>query len=255
MIWTSSKKNSISSRTGLEPRSSPDVFSLGFPQNPDKLFLRNLDPLEGIFSGAWIHVCKQDDWSDDEELSRSDLSSVQWITGSKIIVRTLQSTLAPHISFKIATVDGLENGGGLVVSVLAFYSDDPSSNPPGNLNFLYEKMKINKKEAGVCSILKNNTLKWSKFTLDSKCFTCHLVFSSQEQRQFYNCCNFSKTTKESQMKCFFLPAKVFSRSSSWSEDRKASSSTELKIKDLRFVNREEKEKESFTRVGPRMRER
>ena len=40
-------------------------------------------------------------------------------------------------------------GGGLVVSVLAFYSDDLSSNPAGYLNFLYEKTKINEKEAGV----------------------------------------------------------------------------------------------------------
>ena len=29
------------------------------------------------------------------------------------------------------------------VSVLAFYSDDPSSNPAGYLNFLYEKNEIN----------------------------------------------------------------------------------------------------------------
>ena len=41
-------------------------------------------------------------------------------------------------------------GGGLVVSVPAFYSNDPSSNPADYLlNFLYEKMKINEKEAGV----------------------------------------------------------------------------------------------------------
>ena len=40
-------------------------------------------------------------------------------------------------------------GGGLVVSVLAFYSDYPSSNPAGYLNFMYEKTKINEKEAGV----------------------------------------------------------------------------------------------------------
>ena len=38
--------------------------------------------------------------------------------------------------------------GGLVVSVLAFYSDDPSLNPAGYLSFLYEKQK-NEKEAGV----------------------------------------------------------------------------------------------------------
>ena len=40
-------------------------------------------------------------------------------------------------------------GGGLVVSILAFYFDDPSSNPAGYLNLLYEKTKINEKEAGI----------------------------------------------------------------------------------------------------------
>ena len=40
-------------------------------------------------------------------------------------------------------------GGGLVVSVLAFYSDNPSSNPAGYFKkFLYEKTKIIKNEAG-----------------------------------------------------------------------------------------------------------
>ena len=39
-------------------------------------------------------------------------------------------------------------GGGLVVRILAFYSDNPSSNAAGYLNFLYEKTKINEKEAG-----------------------------------------------------------------------------------------------------------
>ena len=34
-------------------------------------------------------------------------------------------------------------GGGLVVSVLAFYSKDLSSNPAGYSHFLYEKRKIN----------------------------------------------------------------------------------------------------------------
>ena len=49
----------------------------------------------------------------------------------------------------------LGRGGGLVVSVPAFYSDDPSSNPAGYLiNFLYEKTKINEKEAGVGPIKK-----------------------------------------------------------------------------------------------------
>ena len=45
-------------------------------------------------------------------------------------------------------------GGCLRVRVLAFYSDDPSSNPAGFLNFLYEKMKIIEKEAGVGPSLK-----------------------------------------------------------------------------------------------------
>ena len=41
-------------------------------------------------------------------------------------------------------------GDGLVVSVPTFYSDYPSSNPAGYLiNFLYKKIKINEKEAGV----------------------------------------------------------------------------------------------------------
>ena len=41
-------------------------------------------------------------------------------------------------------------GGGLVVSVLAFYSDTLSSNPADCLNnFLYKKTKINEKEARV----------------------------------------------------------------------------------------------------------
>ena len=46
------------------------------------------------------------------------------------------------------------HGSGLVVSVLAVYSDDTSSNPAGYLNFLYERMKINEKEAGVGPSLK-----------------------------------------------------------------------------------------------------
>ena len=44
-------------------------------------------------------------------------------------------------------------GGGQVVSVLAFYSDDPSSNPAEvyifSVKLLLKRMKINKKEAGV----------------------------------------------------------------------------------------------------------
>ena len=52
----------------------------------------------------------------------------------------------------------LDHGGGLVVSIRAFYSDDPSSNPAGYLNFLYKKTKMNEKEAGQgLADLKKNT--------------------------------------------------------------------------------------------------
>ena len=51
-------------------------------------------------------------------------------------------------------------GGGQVVSALAFYSDDPSSNPADAYRFsvqiVFEKMKINKKKAGVGPFLKKN---------------------------------------------------------------------------------------------------
>ena len=45
-------------------------------------------------------------------------------------------------------------GGGLMVCVLAFYSNDQSLNPAGYLNFLHKKTKINEKEAGVGPSLK-----------------------------------------------------------------------------------------------------
>ena len=40
-----------------------------------------------------------------------------------------------------------QNGGGQVVSVLAFYSDDPSSNPSTvfSVKFVFEKTKLDKK--------------------------------------------------------------------------------------------------------------
>ena len=48
---------------------------------------------------------------------------------------------------------GMGCGGGQVVSVLAFYSDNPSSNPAEVYNFsvklLLKRMKINKKRPGL----------------------------------------------------------------------------------------------------------
>ena len=56
---------------------------------------------------------------------------------------------------KLGKVRTLGRGGGIVVSVPAFCSDDPSSNPADCLiNFLYGKTKINKKEARVGPSLK-----------------------------------------------------------------------------------------------------
>ena len=49
-------------------------------------------------------------------------------------------------------------GIGLVDSILAFYSDTPSLNPAGNLNFLYENTKINKKRPGLAQLFKNYIL-------------------------------------------------------------------------------------------------
>ena len=55
----------------------------------------------------------------------------------------------------------LGRGGGEVVSVLAFYSDDPSSNPAKVYKFsvklLLKRTKINKKEAGVDPFFKKET--------------------------------------------------------------------------------------------------
>ena len=49
-------------------------------------------------------------------------------------------------------------GGGQVVSVLAFYSDNPSSNPAEVYNFsvilLLKRTKINKKRPGLANFLK-----------------------------------------------------------------------------------------------------
>ena len=51
-------------------------------------------------------------------------------------------------------------GGGQVFSVLAFYSDDPSSNPAEVYNFsvklILKRTKINKKEAGVGPLKKTS---------------------------------------------------------------------------------------------------
>ena len=50
-------------------------------------------------------------------------------------------------------------GGGQVVSALAYYSDNPSSDPADVycflLKFVFERTKINKKRPGLAHLLKN----------------------------------------------------------------------------------------------------
>ena len=57
-------------------------------------------------------------------------------------------------------------GGGEVVSVIAFYCDDPSSNPVEfynfMLNFLLKRTKVNEKEVGIGPLL--NTFKKEEYT-------------------------------------------------------------------------------------------
>ena len=71
----------------------------------------------------------------------------------------------------------MDRGGGLVVSIFAFYSDNPSSIPAGSLNFLYEKMKINYKEAGVGPSLKKVALLLIKYNK-----ICHDLYRSRSRK-------------------------------------------------------------------------
>ena len=54
-------------------------------------------------------------------------------------------------------------GGGQVVSVFAFYSDDPSSNPADvysfSVKFVFEKNENKQKEAGLAHFLRIIVLK------------------------------------------------------------------------------------------------
>ena len=119
-------------------------------------------------------------------LCSSGLSSslVQWLSGrvaqrpsggslllagsypTSILCLELIQTTAPHsLGFSTLLVCPLHEifslslknkgrGGGLVVSILAYYSDNPSSNPAGYFNVLYEKTKINEKRPGLAHLLK-----------------------------------------------------------------------------------------------------
>ena len=62
------------------------------------------------------------------------------------------------VILQVQTWTRLGQRGSLVVSVLAFYSDAPRSNPAGYFNYLYEKTNKNKKVAGVGPSLKKHGL-------------------------------------------------------------------------------------------------
>ena len=80
--------------------------------------------------------------------------------------RLRQNNLSYAALTSLTRSSTIVHSGGLVVSVLAFYSDNPSSNPASNLNFLNEKAKINEKEAGVGSSLKNRPIMVSIVTVN-----------------------------------------------------------------------------------------
>ena len=66
-------------------------------------------------------------------------------------------------------------GGSQVVSVLAFYSDDPSSNPAEAYSFfckiVFEKNKNEQKEAGLAHFFKRTfSLLLTALKIAAKCF-------------------------------------------------------------------------------------
>ena len=63
-----------------------------------------------------------------------------------------------ELNFGLRKFSKVGRGGGLVVRILAFYSNDPSSNPAGKLNFLYEKTKKTKKRPGLGHLIKKVSL-------------------------------------------------------------------------------------------------
>ena len=80
-------------------------------------------------------------------------------------------------------------GGGQVVSVLAFYSDNPSSNPADAYSFsvqiVFEKNENKQKEAGVGPFLKKkkekNIQRWRASYLWSSGYARNLIESSRVQ--------------------------------------------------------------------------
>ena len=65
--------------------------------------------------------------------------------------------------------------GGLVVSILSFYFNDPSLNPAGYFNCLYKKIKINEKEAGVGPSLNKSIIHSVKHEFILNSMNCKFI--------------------------------------------------------------------------------
>ena len=78
--------------------------------------------------------------------------------GGVILIIAIRPSSAETFNFQTNKIIFKGRGGGLVVSVLAFYSDDPSSIPAEVYNFfckiLLKRTKINKKRPGLAHFLK-----------------------------------------------------------------------------------------------------
>ena len=78
--------------------------------------------------------------------------------GGVILIIAIRPSSAETFNFQTNKIIFKGRGGGLVVSVLAFYSDDPSSIPAEVYNFfsknIVEKNKNKQKEAGVGPLFK-----------------------------------------------------------------------------------------------------
>ena len=74
-------------------------------------------------------------------------------------------TLNISLNVLMLKVEFMGRGGGQVVSVLAFYSDDPSSHPTEALSFsiilCLKRTKINKKRPGLAHFFKKLNLGWA----------------------------------------------------------------------------------------------
>ena len=120
-----------------ERESSPITTRPGLPP----------EPVFSEFKSIW------DKLKGNLDLSQSCVTEFGFTINEKVYFSV--SIYCNHTHLKI---DCLGRGGGQVVSVLAFYSDDPSSNPAEVYNFsvklLLKRTKIYKKRPGLAHLKK-----------------------------------------------------------------------------------------------------